>query len=176
VPRLIPLGEDPEREREGRRQEEAEAEERDQALALGVVERDERLVLALRPLRGPLADHQVVEDQEGDGDADSDQRAHHGAVHERLTSERNSSRVARCSRKMPSTEEVTMVEFCFSTPRIIIHRCRASIITPTPLAPTSSMTTREISSVRRSCSCRRRAYMSTSRASLLTPKTLPSGM
>jgi len=31
---------------------------------------------------------------------------------------------------------VIITEFCFSTPRIIMHRWRASIITPTPLAST----------------------------------------
>ena len=38
-----------------------------------------------------------------------------------------------------------------------------------------SITACEICSVRRSCSCSRRAYMSTSRASLETPNTLPVG-
>src|SRR5437879_9249716 len=42
---------------------------------------------------------------------------------------RNSSRVAAESRKVPTTDEVIMTEFCFSTPRIIMHRWRASIIT-----------------------------------------------
>ena len=53
---------------------------------------------------------------------------------------RNSSRVAVDSRNVPSTDEVIMTEFCFSTPRIIMHKWRASIITPTPLASTDSMT------------------------------------
>src|SRR6185437_15464059 len=90
----------------------------------------------------------------------------------RSTRARNSSRVASWSRKTPRTDEVTITEFCFSTPRIIMQRCFASIITPTPRAPMVSMIAREICSVSRSCSCRRRAYMSTSRASLLTPNTL----
>src|SRR6266511_334064 len=88
-------------------------------------------------------------------------------------SERNSSRVATDSRKVPSTEDVIMIEFCFSTPRIIMHRWRASIITPTPRAPIDSMTSWEICSVSRSWSCSRRAYMSTTRASLETPNTRP---
>ena len=69
-----------------------------------------------------------------------------------------------------------MVEFCFSTPRIIMQRWRASIITPTPLACASSITTCEICSVSRSWSCSRRANTSTSRASFETPNTLPLGM
>src|SRR5438067_2445601 len=89
---------------------------------------------------------------------------------------RNSSRVAAESRKVPTTDEVIMTEFCFSTPRIIMHRWRASIITPTPAASIESMMAWEICSVSRSCSCRRRAYMSTRRASLLTPNTRPFGM
>src|SRR5207247_1087240 len=89
---------------------------------------------------------------------------------------RNSSRVAAESRKVPTTDEVIMTEFCFSTPRIIMHRWRASIITPTPAASIESMIASAICSVSRSCSCRRRAYMSTKRASLLTPNTRPFGM
>jgi hypothetical protein len=38
------------------------------------------------------------------------------------------------SRKAPSITEVFMVEFCFSTPRIIMHMCRASMTTATPAA------------------------------------------
>jgi len=48
--------------------------------------------------------------------------------------------------------------------------------TPTPVAPISSITTCEICSVMRSCSCRRRANTSTRRASLETPNTWPLGM
>ena len=36
------------------------------------------------------------------------------------------------SRKAPSITEVFIVEFCFSTPRIIMHMCWASITTATP--------------------------------------------
>jgi len=46
--------------------------------------------------------------------------------------DKNSERVSCESRKEPSIEEVTAAECCFSTPRIIMHRWRASITTPTP--------------------------------------------
>ena len=48
--------------------------------------------------------------------------------------EKNSVRVAWLLRKVPNMAEVFIEEFCFSTPRIIIHMCLASIITPTPCA------------------------------------------
>ncbi len=54
---------------------------------------------------------------------------------------------------IPSTEDVIITEFCFSTPRIIMQRCRASIITPTPRASMDSMPRAEICSVSRSCNC-----------------------
>src|SRR5579862_9575505 len=47
-------------------------------------------------------------------------------------SDRNSSRVSFCSRNAPSMVLVTVPEFCFSTPRIIMQKCCASTITPTP--------------------------------------------
>ena len=47
---------------------------------------------------------------------------------------RNSMRVLLDSRNAPSMTEVFMVEFCFSTPRIIMHMCLASITTATPAA------------------------------------------
>lgn len=47
---------------------------------------------------------------------------------------RNSLRVEASRRKLPSMAEVTMLEFCFSTPRIIMQRCWASMTTPTPSA------------------------------------------
>ena len=43
-------------------------------------------------------------------------------------------RVVFDSRNAPSITEVFMVEFCFSTPRIIMHMCFASITTATPAA------------------------------------------
>ena len=47
-------------------------------------------------------------------------------------SDRNSDRVSSSSRKTPSIDDVTAAECCFSTPRIIMQRWRASITTPTP--------------------------------------------
>ena len=49
-----------------------------------------------------------------------------------LRSARNSERVRASSLKEPSRHEVVMTEFCFSTPRIIMQRCFASITTATP--------------------------------------------
>ena len=43
----------------------------------------------------------------------------------------NSSRVWAC-RKKPVKSDVVAIEFCFSTPRICIHMCCASITTITP--------------------------------------------
>src|SRR6266478_508703 len=50
-----------------------------------------------------------------------------------LSNERNSERVRASSLKAPSRQEVFMIEFCFSTPRIIMQRCFASTTTATPL-------------------------------------------
>src|SRR5258707_1082589 len=47
-------------------------------------------------------------------------------------SDTDSPRVSSSLRKHPSIELVTAAECCFSTPRIIMQRCRASITTPTP--------------------------------------------
>jgi hypothetical protein len=63
--------------------------------------------------------------------------------------DKNSSRVAGFVRNTPSTEEVTKLEFCFSTPRIIMQRWRASIITPTPSALIESLIAKAICSVSR---------------------------
>src|ERR1700688_830860 len=46
--------------------------------------------------------------------------------------DRNSVRVSCSSRKQPSIDEVTAAECCFSTPRFIMQRWRASMTTPTP--------------------------------------------
>ncbi len=51
---------------------------------------------------------------------------------------KNSCRVLISRRKRPNITEVVICEFCFSTPRIFIHRCSASIITPTPLPPVTN--------------------------------------
>src|SRR5690606_40221084 len=79
------------------------------------------------------------------------------------------------SRNWPSITEVTIDEFCFSTPRIIMHMCWASITTATPQAPVTCWIASAISRVRFSWICRRRAYMSTIRATLDRPSTLPLG-
>ncbi len=51
---------------------------------------------------------------------------------------RNSIRVLQELRKAPSITEVFITEFCFSTPRIIMHMCLASMTTATPAAPVTS--------------------------------------
>lgn len=56
----------------------------------------------------------------------------------RLTSDRNSSRVSFRSRKAPNIALVVAPECCFSTPRIIMQKCRASQITPTPTGSVTS--------------------------------------
>jgi len=43
-----------------------------------------------------------------------------------------SARVAWFSRKMPRTTEVTVTAPGFCTPRMVIHRCSASMMTMTP--------------------------------------------
>src|SRR6266481_1589776 len=48
------------------------------------------------------------------------------------TKAKNSSRVCLFSRNAPSIALVTACPCCFSTPRICMHKCRASTITPTP--------------------------------------------
>ena len=81
--------------------------------------------------------------------------------------------MAASSWKEPSTALVLITEFCFSTPRIVMHRCWHSITTPTPSAPVSSRTARAMSLVSRSWICSRAARQSTIRAILLTPSTRP---
>ncbi|KAG1576907.1 hypothetical protein G6F46_015850 [Rhizopus delemar] len=68
-----------------------------------------------------------------------------------------------------------MDEFCFSTPRIIMHMCWASMTTPTPAAPVTVWTAAAIWRLRFSWICRRRAYISTMRATLDKPRTRPAG-
>ena len=55
----------------------------------------------------------------------------------RRTSDKNSARVSFC-RKHPTIADVTVDELCFSIPRIIMHRCCASITTPTPCGAMAS--------------------------------------
>ena len=47
--------------------------------------------------------------------------------------------------------DVVVTEFCFCTPRICMHKCRALHTTITPLADKVSVTSRHISAVSRSC-------------------------
>ena len=63
---------------------------------------------------------------------------------------RNSFLVFIESCMLPSMEDVVMSEFCFSTPRIIMHKCCASMTTATPCADAASMTAHAIWLVSRS--------------------------
>ena len=71
---------------------------------------------------------------------------------------------------------VTAHEFCFSTPRIDMQRCVASITTATPIGAILSRIVSAICLVSRSCTCSRRLNTSTSRGILLSPITLVLGM
>ena len=73
-------------------------------------------------------------------------------------------------------QDVTAIEFCFSTPRIIMQKCMASITTPTPRGWSVSWIVCATWTVSRSCTWSRRANMSTRRAILERPTTFPSGM
>ena len=88
----------------------------------------------------------------------------------------NSARVSAFSRKAPSMAEVTALEFCFSTPRISMHMCIASITTATPRGCSTSLSVCAIWVVSRSCTCSRRANISTSRGSFESPTILRDGM
>ncbi len=55
---------------------------------------------------------------------------------------------------------------CFFTPRIIVHRCKPSTTTATPFGSRSSCSKSAICWVMRSCTCSRRAKISTSRGNL----------
>src|SRR5437667_8951750 len=63
-------------------------------------------------------------------------------------SERNSERVRASSSNEPSRQDVFMIEFCFSTPRIIMQRCFASTTTATPFGSRQSIRDCAISVVR----------------------------
>src|SRR5215469_3954282 len=91
-------------------------------------------------------------------------------------SDRNSERVSSSLRKQPSMEEVTASECCFSTPRIIMQRWRASMTTPTPWGSMTFWMVSAIWVVRRSWIWRRRENSSMRRGILLRPMTLPLGM
>ena len=77
---------------------------------------------------------------------------------------------------MPRSALVTVREFCFSTPRIIMQKCAASMTTPTPVGCSTSMIASAIWSVSRSWTWSRRAKTSTMRATLDRPRILPFGM
>src|SRR5258706_10288378 len=72
-------------------------------------------------------DHRQLPDQASGGEL-----RRHGKPAPPCTSRRNSSRVLASSRNAPRSALVTVLEFCFSTPRIIMQRWYASITTPTP--------------------------------------------
>ena len=87
----------------------------------------------------------------------------------------NSMRVSTFDRKLPSMDEVMAMEFCFSTPRIIMQRCCASMTTPTPCGSRADRIVLAIWDVRRSWTCSRRLKTSTSRTILLSPMIFPLG-
>src|SRR6266542_1566894 len=122
----------------------------------------------------PLSRSRVVAGEEQCADQQYTSRASH--VQAFLISVRNSDRVRASVRNEPSIALVTATEFCFSTPRIDMHKCVASVTTPTPSGLIFSRSVLAIWFVSRSCTCRRRAKMSTRRAILLRPTTLPFGM
>src|SRR5262245_41102556 len=63
---------------------------------------------------------------------------------------RNSLRVFWFSLNAPNMELVTATECCFSTPRMIMHRCWASMTTATPRGRTFSLIVSAICMVSRS--------------------------
>ena len=79
----------------------------------------------------------------------------------------NSSRVLACWKK-PVKSEVVVKEFCFSTPRICMHICCASITTITPNGSKVLWIQSLICIVIRSCIWRRRAKISTTLGSCLS--------
>src|SRR5438105_9815255 len=94
---------------------------------------------ALRPLRHVRLGQQVCPGREDRSSLTEyavclrkDGLQHYSPTPLRRTSERNSLRGCICVVKTPRMAEVTVAECCFSTPRIIMHKCCASIMTPTP--------------------------------------------
>src|SRR5579862_2940901 len=86
-----------------------------------------------------------------------------GLYLETRTRDKNSSRVALRLRKLPSMVLVTVLDPCFSTPRIIMQKCWASHSTPTPRGEITWAIASATCCVSRSCNCSRRANMSTIR-------------
>ena len=74
---------------------------------------------------------------------------------------------------MPRTAEVMVRAPAFRTPRMVMHRCSASITTMTPRGSRSSIRESATWVVSRSCTCGRLAKTSTTRASLDRPVILP---
>jgi len=97
---------------------------------------------------GCRCDRQNGDEKSGRARSETNARCprHHSSIHARAAPEgrgvampgrlmrsRNSSRVRALSRKMPIIALVTANEFCFSTPRIDMHRCVPSQTTATPI-------------------------------------------
>ena len=73
----------------------------------------------------------------------------------------------------PVNADVVAIECCFWIPRITMHMCCASITTATPSGFSVSAMQLRISTVRRSCTCSRRANASTTRGILERPPIWP---
>ncbi|CAH2774586.1 MAG: Permease of the drug/metabolite transporter (DMT) superfamily [uncultured Paraburkholderia sp.] len=87
------------------------------------------------------------------------------------TIDRNSRRVDGSVRNVPSMRDVTMLTPALCTPRVDMHWCAASRITPTPAGCNTSFSVSAICTVIFSWICRRLAKASTSRASFEMPTT-----
>src|SRR5436309_12639229 len=99
----------------------------------------------------------------------------HSAARPPCTRRRNSSRVFASWSSAPRSALVTVFEFCFSTPRIIMQRWYASITTPTPKGSSTSMSASATWSVSRSWTWSRRANTSITRGILESPTKRPFG-
>src|SRR5205814_4978617 len=96
-------------------------------------------------------------------------RQEHEATECQARRARNSERVRASSLKEPRRQDVFITEFCFSTPRIIMQRCLASMTTATPPGCNVRMSASAISVVSCSWICNLRAKTSTMRATLERP-------
>src|SRR6266571_2676821 len=122
--------------------------------------------------------HDGARDEEGPGDEGEptgERRGAHSRPRPPYTSLRNSSRVFASWSSAPRSALVTVLEFCFSTPRIIMQRWYASITTPTPCGSSTSMSASATWSVSRSCTWSRRAKTSITRGILERPTRRPFG-
>ena len=72
-------------------------------------------------------------------------------------------------------QDVAATEFCFSTPRMTMQKCMASMTTPTPRGWIVSWIVCAIWTVSRYWTWRRREYRSTRRGILDNPTTFPLG-